>query len=137
IGMRVLEKKTIPEPFDVRAAKIAEKIHPNLWPDLKKELLENPSKYDGDQRLKTVSIKQAFGGGRVGDYVVSQLREAIEQRKPFTYNTQGTKRDKSVEVKVDADGTVRAFYSSEFSGQRNGSYYLVINPETALYYEDD
>lgn len=135
IGMRVVEKALAEQPLEVRAAKAAKKFHPQFWPDLKKQLLEAPSTYEGDKRFKTVSLRAAFGD--VGDYVVEQIKKAVEEGREFRFGIAGVKRDKSVYVKPLEDGTVRAWYSSEYAGYGNGSYYLLISPETALYCEDD
>lgn len=113
-------------------------IHENLWPTLKTRLSEDDYKEDylikenSGRRIKTVSMSSEFP-----NWVCKELKDAIENKKPFSYSKRGTKRDKSVTVQIYEDGSVNAFYSSEYSNCGNGDYYLLINPTTAIFCETD
>lgn len=113
-------------------------IHKNLWgyikdalkgDDFRKEslLVENSGR-----KIKTVSMKTTFP-----KWVCDSIKDAIENKRDFSYRMSGTRRDKSVEVKVGEDGELRAWYSSEYAGMLNGAYYLLINPNTAVFCEFD
>lgn len=110
------------------------KFHPNLWQNIVNELNADPTlmktKYYGN--FATTSITSKFP-----KFVLTELKNAIENRKDYSYNTYGTKRDLSVQTKLCEDGIFRAWFSSEFSGCGNGTYYLLINPTTAAFKEDD
>jgi hypothetical protein len=110
------------------------KFHPNLWSNIVNELNDNPSlmktKYYGN--ISTISIASKFPKS-----VLNELKTAIENRKNYSYRTYGSKRDLSVETKLCEDGVYRGWFSSEFAGCGNGTYYLLINPTTAAFKEDD
>jgi hypothetical protein len=45
--------------------------------------------------------------------------------------------DYSIEVRKNQDGTLCGWYSAEYKGTGNGHYYLLLDAEHAIYYEDD
>lgn len=110
-----------------KVERFLKKFHPNAWDDIK----QNPDKIK-DSDMETVNIKNKFP-----PEVIEQLKKAFDQKLDFYYFQPGEKRDLSVKTKLGEDGIFRAWYSSEFAGYGNGSYYLLINPTTAAFREDD
>lgn len=117
---------------------ILNNLHKNLWNDIRIKLEENRIndidlfRENAGQLFKKVSIKSVFP-----KWVIDNVKDAIENKRDFSYRMSGTRRDKSIEVKLDENGQLRAWYSSEFSGIVNGAYYLLINPTTAIFYQYD
>lgn len=113
-------------------------LHKNLWDNIRIALEENRLsdidlfRENAGLLFKKVSIKSIFP-----KWVIDNVKDAIENKRDFSYRMDGIKRDRSVEVKVDENGQLRAWYSSEFSGTVNGAYYLLINPTTAIFYHYD
>lgn len=70
-------------------------------------------------------------------FVYTDLENAFKNKTSYHYKTYGTRRDFSVETKMSEDGIFRAWFSSEYAGCGNGQYYLLINPTTAVFYEND
>ncbi len=108
-------------------AKILNRRHPNAWTNLDPK--SDSLKW---QEHKTVSIKSKFPS-----YVIEELKDAFDNKKDYSHKKYGQKRDLSVETKLCDDGVFRAWYSSEYAGCGNGSYYLLLNPTTAAFREDD
>lgn len=118
-------------------------IHPNAWPDLRKDCAEASWSHKTSmfgQGLARVDIRRKFPAP-----VLEKIRLAFENKWAFhwrqpTRGTGGQGRDLSVEVlSVVENGQeyVRAWFSSEKPGTGNGSYYLLLNPTTASFREDD
>lgn len=99
--------------------------HPNAWTHLTVENVKG-------LELGVVNIKSKFPS-----YVIDALVEAFENKTPYHYRTYGKRRDLSVETKLSEDGVFRAWFSSEYAGCANGAYYLLLNPTTATFREDD
>lgn len=110
------------------------KFHRNLWTNIQQELIDDPSimKTKYFNNFGTINISQKFP-----KVVLQQLKTAIENKENYSHKEYGEKRDLSIEAKLCDDGVYRAWYSSEFAGCGNGSYYLLINPTTAAFREDD
>lgn len=110
------------------------KFHNNLWSNIREELSKDPmlmkTKYYSN--FKTISIANKFP-----KRVIEDLKKAIDNKENYRYSQCGTKRDLSVEVKMGNDGIYRAWYSSEYAGCGNGSYYLLLSPTIAGFREDD
>lgn len=70
-------------------------------------------------------------------YVHEKLKEAFEQKKEYSYHTEGTNRHWRVSTKMCDDGVFRAWFSSEYTDCANGQYYLLLNPTTAAFCEHD
>lgn len=130
-----------------KVRKLANRIHPNAWSDLKEKLLADPSEYFRNYGYTIASI-----AGKFPDYVLDGIRHAFENKTQYSYRKDssvfapthswgGTSnragRDLKVECKLCDDGIFRAWYSSEFSGCLNGDYWLLINPTTAAFKERD
>ncbi len=105
--------------------------HPNAWVEEREEMKNDPGKFK-DRGTNRVSMKKVFG-----EKVVKQLEAAFEQCEDFRYSLPGKQRDRSVSVTRQPDGSVRAWYSSEYAGNLNGDYYLLLNPHTASFKETD
>ena len=117
-----------------KTRRLVGRFHPNLWTNIQEELINTPStmkdKYYNN--FSTVNLTSKFPKS-----VMAALKKAIENREDYSYRQYGEKRDMSIETKLGDDGVYRAWFSSEFSGCGNGSYYLIINPTTAAFREDD
>jgi hypothetical protein len=117
---------------------ILNNTHENLWEDLKLELSKSNYKEsslireNSGRKIKIVSMKSVFP-----KWVLDNIKDAIENKKEFSYTLSGTRRDRSIDVKVCDDGKLRAWYSSEYAGCGNGAYYLLINSNTAVFAEYD
>lgn len=137
ISMTEVVKKTY---TDIGNAKtILNKIHPNVWDNLKTEMnnvINGKENQDFDwhfkNKLKFRCITKLFPS-----WVKQELINAFENKTNFSYNLNGKKRDYSVEVKMCEDGVLRAWFASEYRGCGNGDYYLLLNPTTAIFYETD
>lgn len=132
-GLTIFGEKTETEKEKELKTLLA-KFHPNVWEDLQKSLREDPDKansYPYENR-STLNISKNFPR-----YVIEDVKRAFEEKKPFHYKKYGDKRDLSIDIEVGADGSFRAWYSNEFAGCGNGSYYLLINPTTAAFRDDD
>jgi hypothetical protein len=72
---------------------------------------------------------------------MEQIRKSFEQKKDFQYSKDDSffkinqKRHYKVEGKMCEDGIYRAWFSSEYIGCANGDYYLLLNPEVAVFCE--
>lgn len=66
-----------------------------------------------------------------------RIKEAFEEKKEVHIREYGDKRDYSIETKMGEDGVFRAWFSSEYKDCCNGGYYLLLNPEVAVHYEND
>lgn len=106
-------------------------IHPNAWEDLRRKIETSPGDYI-HLGLARISILRKFPSS-----VIEAIKRAFDTKTEYRYDRPGTKRDLSVSMKVCADGIFRAWFSSEYPGCANGSYYLLINPTTASFREDD
>lgn len=117
-----------------KAIRFVGRFHPNLWQNLKDEILADPTKMETRyyNNYATTNIKNKFPA-----FVIEELRKAIEEQKDYSWKQYGEKRDLSVSTKMGEDGVFRAWFSSEYSGCGNGSYYILINPTTAALREDD
>jgi len=81
-----------------------------------------------------ISIKKMnFCEGEANKYKLAQIKEALENKTDI-HITGRRNYDISFEYKGDSK---RAWYSEEYKGCGNGHYYLALNHEYALYYEDD
>lgn len=114
-----------------RVKSLARKIHVNAWDDLRKKMEETPEKYFY-HGLALIDISRKFPKS-----VIEALENAFENKKEYSYGTSGTKRDLSVSTSLCEDGIFRAWFSSEYAGCGNGSYYLLLNPRYASIREDD
>lgn len=124
--LSIYGKPTIDELEKAKQRFLA-RIHPNAWDDIRKGELKLT-----EENMKTISIKNKFP-----EWVIEDLKRAFENKTNYYYKRRGTKRDLSVSTKMCDDGIFRAWYSSEYAGCLNGSYYILINPTTAAFREDD
>jgi hypothetical protein len=83
-------------------------------------------------------IKKVFD-----QWTMQQIQQAFEQKKDFRFTKDDSwlnkkaKRHYTVEGKMCEDGIYRAWFSSEYAGCANGDYYLLLNPQVAVFYETD
>lgn len=95
------------------------------WSNLNKDSFDSSNKYFYD-------IRKIFHSSDI-----DRLKEAFENKSNIFLRAYSPKRDYSIETKMGDDGVFRAWFSSEFSNCGNGSYYLLLNPTTAVHYEND
>lgn len=146
------EEMSKEEFLQKEAQKVVNRIHPNLWDNLKEEYQEFIEKgsacYEGDWKdapyalsnngkAKFRSITSVFD-----EHVLREIKRAIENKTEYSHSKptssySGRGRDRSVSMKMGDDGIFRAWFSSEYPGCGNGDYYYLINPTTALYVERD
>ena len=122
--------------------KLANRIHPNVWGDLKTKLQTDPGSYLSNYGYTVTSIS-----GKFPDYVLDNIRQAFKGKSNYSYDAGGyyyrngkekkTGRDLKVECKLCEDGIYRAWFYSEYPGCANGDYWLLINPTTAAFKETD
>jgi hypothetical protein len=145
--MKSLELVTKPT-YDTKknAESILKRIHPNAWSPVKDELeaFINGEKEEnklheyckGKVRYYGKSIKKLLG---VSKY--NKLVESFENQTPYKWSrrsySRGNGRDLSISCEINNDGLYRAYFSSEFKGCLNGDYFLLLNPNKAIYYERD
>jgi hypothetical protein len=65
-----------------------------------------------------------------------RIEAAFKLKKEISVRKYGTKRDFSVETKL-VNGEFKAWFSSEYAGCGNGDYYILLNPKTAVFVEND
>lgn len=107
----------------------------NVWPDVQKEVKSGNYRLLNNhhtKNLKTANIKKIFNS-----FNYNRIVEAFENKKNLVVCESTSKRDHKVEMVVSSDGTIKAWYSSEFSGMMNGDYYILVNPNKALFVERD
>ena len=118
-----------------KARYLAGLIHPNAWGRLRSDLLERPLQALPNSHLTPY---------RIIKMIPAEVRQALD--RAFADKTSyhwarrsgyQDKRDISIECNVGSDGEFRAFYSSELRGCGNGAYFLLLNPTTAVYVEND
>lgn len=55
----------------------------------------------------------------------------------YVKRINGTRRDRSINLSVDADGSISYTAASEYAGCGNGDYYMMYSPTMAFYAETD
>lgn len=120
-----------------KVRKLANRFYPEVWDDLKANLITDPQKYFNNYGYSVTSIT-----GKFPEYVLSEIKWAFQHKSKYTYETGGnwgkkTGRDLKVECHVCEDGIYRAWFSSEFPGCANGDYWILCNPTTAIFRERD
>lgn len=70
-------------------------------------------------------------------YDLDRIQKAFENKETFRVWNNGEKRDYSAEGKMGDDGIYRAWFSSEYSGEGHGDYYMLLNPKVAVFVEHD
>ncbi len=131
------------------AKKILKKIHPNAWPELRKQMQDIIDGKEPEQdfnwhfagKLTFVNIGSKMDKME-RQWALKAFEMAFENKTEYSWSKrargpQGRDLSASVQVSQYKDEHVRAFYSSEFPGCGNGDYYLLLNPTTAIYYERD
>lgn len=97
---------------------------------------------DGDWELKTnylyeladCKLKTMYFGKRENEFVKDQIRQALEEKKDFNSGKCEAGYDVSFSYRADK---CMAWYSEEYRGCGNGHYYLALNQNTAVFYEND
>lgn len=151
--IKIGEPEKRAKTYDVlkNAKNLLKKIHGNAWKELKERLtkaveandasmLETEYMLQGKVKYRNVANDIAKYNDWRKVEILGSLKEAFEKSKPFnwrhdTFHKSG--RDISIEVKPMPDGSVNAWFSSEYMACGNGDYYLLINPTTAIFCEKD
>jgi len=115
-----------------KAIRIAKRIHPNLWKNLKSEILENPEQWVKNYGVKIVNFKRFIPKEEYQKFL-----DALKNKKDYFYCKYGMRRDKSIKLLNTEDGDFHGFYNSEYAGTGNGAYYIIINEREALFVEYD
>ena len=125
------EKRAQKAAKAVEVTRLAGQVHPNAWPQERKVMRTRPTKY-ANHGTDRVSMRQVFG-----EDVVNQLEKAFRDGQDFSYQLPGDKRTRSVDVRRQPDGSVKAWFTSTPTGSSNGDNYLLLNPFTASLKESD
>ncbi len=138
---------TIEQKLEKSCKEFLRRCDPGLWLNFQddcKKYLETKNiddlpcfiRYNG--KAKFVSLSSKFDNFKRLN-VKDRIKEAIDSKGSYRYS-EGAKsaagRDRSLSVATTGDIT-NAWFSSEYAGCGNGSYYYLINPTTAVYGEDD
>lgn len=83
-------------------------------------------------KVKTLSVKSCG----FSEYVINDLKNAIENKMGYRISHRGS-YDYSISVEPHSNESVKAFLSAEFKDCGNGHYYLLLNENNSLHYEDD
>lgn len=90
-------------------------------------------------KIKKMTFHKSKWNKSITEYTLEQIKEHMEKGEKYT--TSGRNGyDVSFEYKpasLSEDGKARAWYSEEYRGCGNGHYYLALDDQHALYYEDD
>ena len=116
---------------EYKVQKLGASVHPNAWLVYRDEMRTTPAKF-ANYGLNRVSMRRVFG-----DDIVTQLEDAFANGTDYSYSLPGEKRNRTVDVRRQADGSVAAWYSSFHTGSVNGDSYMLLNPYTASFKETD
>lgn len=83
-------------------------------------------------KVKTLSVRSCG----FAESVISELKTAIENKREY-YATHRGNYDYSIRVEPHSNDLVKAFLSAEFKDCANGHYYLLLNENNSIHYEDD
>jgi hypothetical protein len=140
VDIESIEKVT-KKPMDwiKKASLMKNKIHPNLWPELRKLSAEEFRNQFLDSPFNPVYFIKKFPRWEQKS-ITEGVKKAIETKTDYThrYNTHHhSGRDLKIEIKVGPDGELRAWFSSEYMNCGNGDYYLILNETVAMFCETD
>ncbi len=150
--VEVGDEKT-PKSYDVmqNAQLLLKKIHGFAWRELKEKLQkavdENNPELLSSEYMLMGKVKYRNIVKDIEKYdsyskteILAGIKKAFDSCEEYrwSHNTyRHTGRDLSLSVKPQPDGSVLAWFQSEFMGCGNGDYYLLINPTTAIFCERD
>jgi len=66
--------------------------------------------------------------------IMKEIEDAFANKKKFRFTQNRQKRDFSVSGYLGDDGIYKAWFSSEYKDSANGDYYLLLNPNLAVFY---
>ena len=111
-------------------------LHPNAWGNIRAELEAGDYRALDNSNLTFYNVGKAFPR-----LAVAGLRDVFEQRLEYRWrqnsNSNNFGRDFTIQTKEGEGGIFKAWFSSEYPGCGNGSYYLLLSPEWAIHCEDD
>ena len=140
---------------------IIKNLHPNLWPELRKEAesitefalsvlvsacADEKDGYGVWKRApelglphieghKTMTITSCKPPDYLGD-LSSRIKECLDKKENFSHHWHSD-YDYHVEGKLCDDGAYRAWLSQEFKDCGNGHYWLLISENHAIFCEND
>jgi hypothetical protein len=130
-SLSIEKRDTVMDKEIEKIRSLGRSIHANAWDDLKRKIEEDPLSYK-HFGLARIDISRKFPA-----QVIEELVQAFDLKLDYRYEKPGEKRDLTVSTKLCADGILRAWFSSEYSGCGNGAYYLLLNPRMASLCEYD
>ncbi len=156
--MDTLNNNMSPQQNAKKALKL---LHPNWGDDLRnylqavadgKNLNDIEEPFADEEMLTNGKFRKITG--IFSDEEMDAIRRAFEGDQSVGQKSQDLKngtvyicsrcclwedkgRDVQVQVNICDNGTISAFFSAEYPGYHNGDYYLLLNPTTALFYQQD
>lgn len=130
VSLSILDKDELDDKHLDKARAVLNRIHKNAWDNLRSETPK--SFFERFEPLKLINMSRRFP-----QPVIKELEKAFENKTKYHYHQYGERRHWTLETKLCEDGIFRAWYSSEYDGCANGQYYLLLNPYTALWCEND
>lgn len=134
-------------------ARMLKALHPNAWNSLKseaeKQKIEKYANGEEGSYLDDMYLIGRFKSTRAifepyeYEREMQALRAAFENGTDYEWYRESKSqvlykgRDRRISVKRQPDGTVCAWFSSEYHGCGNGDYWLLLSPETAIFGEKD
>jgi len=93
---------------------------------------------ENKHKITTIKSNSPKGYGSSYEYnmCVANIKKHLDKKENFNYAWRST-YDVSVSGKLCEDGVYRAWFSLEFRGCGNGHYYLLVNENQAVFYEND
>jgi hypothetical protein len=136
-------KKRIETDRLAQLKKMRRFMHSNAWKAMQAEIDTDPVKFAecNYNSFGLVDIKK-----HLYDHEYAALKNAMDKGEEWHWSRQAnprafgkTARDLSIDVVKDKGipGSVRAWYTAEYPGCGNGSYYVLISPKYAAMREDD
>jgi len=122
-----------------KASIMKNKIHPNLWLELRKLSAEEFRNHFMDSPFNPVYFIKKFPRWRQKE-IAEAVKKAIETKTKYTttyYTQHHSGRDLKIEISLCSDGELRAWFSSEYMNCGNGDYYLILNENVAMFCEKD
>ena len=110
---------------------VKKRLYKDTWEDLTEKDFHWHLEPDSMTPIRFTSIK-----GKFSPAILEQIKLAFENKTEYKKRVYGIQRDLSVDIQVK-DGKIKAWYSSEYAGCGNGDYYLLLNPTTAVFMEND
>lgn len=117
-------------------------IHPNAWENIRKELEEDPNRFENyGGFLKIVRPVRTCGTimnrSVFDDWMLEKIADCFEKKADFDYEERNRQYSFRVQGKLGPDNIYRAWYTREVIGGGANWNYLLLNPTTAWFVEKD